>query len=144
MNLNFCEKLSKFLGLYAAIGIGLGGTVFPLSLMTYFKERRIKIYSLSMIIGTVGYICYPAFVATIIFYYNSQDCLLIVGAIALNTIIGAFLIQSKRIANHCKYVEKICLNEKTTEQQQPDDAAAAALPYLNSRRKSLPRTRKCA
>lgn len=92
-------------------------------------------------IGTVGYIVYPAFVATIIFYYNSQDCLLIIGGIAFNTIIGAFLIQSKRIQNYCNFVEKISMKETKIEKIEND---IVALEYTDSRRKSLPRTRKCA
>lgn len=87
-----------------------------------------------MIMATIVHIAYPAFVAALIYFYDTRDCILIVGGVTLNIIVGAFLIQSRLIRNHRRYVNEIVLkdidsNSDTIEMTPP--------------KKGLPRTRKC-
>lgn len=87
-----------------------------------------------MIMATIVLVAYPSFVASLIYFYETSDCILIVGGITCNVIVGAFLIQSRLIRSHRRYVTEIVLNEI--------DANSDAI-EMTPPKKGLPRTRKC-
>lgn len=76
-----------------AIGYGLSNSSFSLALSSFFTSNLNKASGMAMTLAGIGPIIYPPLINFLLNTYDVRGCMLIIGAIALNMLIAALLLQ---------------------------------------------------
>lgn len=76
-----------------AIGYGLSNSSFSLALSSFFTNKLNKASGLAMTLAGIGPIMYPPLINYLLNSYGVRGCMLIIGAIALNMLVAAILLQ---------------------------------------------------
>lgn len=80
-------------GLITSIGMGMGMSSYPLAMNSYFLKRRNKATGIAMTITGLGPVIMPQLISFLMSVYNVQGAMLIIGAVAAHSFIGASLLQ---------------------------------------------------
>lgn len=78
---------------HLAIGYGLSNSSFGLALNSFFTKKLNKASGLAVGIAGIGPIIYPHLINWLLHLYGVSGCMLIIGAIALNMLVAAALLQ---------------------------------------------------
>lgn len=84
----FCPPIMSL-----AIGYGLSNSSFSLALSSYFTQNLNKASGMAMTLAGIGPIIYPPLINFLLNTYDVRGCMLIIGAIALNMVVAAVLLQ---------------------------------------------------
>lgn len=68
-------------------------TSFPLALNSYFHTNRNKAAGIAMTLTGIGPVIYPPMIHYLLKVYDVSGCTLIIGALALNMLVAAVLLQ---------------------------------------------------
>ncbi|XP_046748581.1 monocarboxylate transporter 2-like [Diprion similis] len=75
------------------IGTGFAMSAGFVSLHSYFAQKRTQAVGLSMAGTTLGMMCMPQIVHLLLIYYNFRGAVLILGGLALHSVVGSCLLQ---------------------------------------------------
>ncbi|XP_046432819.1 monocarboxylate transporter 1-like isoform X1 [Neodiprion fabricii] len=75
------------------IGIGFAMSAGFVSLHSYFIQKRTQAVGLSMAGTTLGMMCMPQIVHLLLIHYNFRGAVLIIGGLALHSVLGSCLLQ---------------------------------------------------
>lgn len=73
--------------------MGLCTSSFSLAVNSYFNKNRNRAFGIGVTITGLGPIMFPQLISTLLGFYGSQGCVLIISAIAMNIIPAALLLQ---------------------------------------------------
>nr|CAD7399969.1 unnamed protein product [Timema poppensis] len=93
---SFGNSFSHFLityGLLTSLGVCLVTPAFSLALNSYFKVKRGKAMGFAMTLTGIGPVIMPPLISKLMSFYGVQGTGLILGALSLHALVGAFLLQ---------------------------------------------------
>nr|CAD7393962.1 unnamed protein product [Timema cristinae] len=106
-------------GMGLALGASFFQPSFSLALNSYFKKKRGKAMGYSMTITGIGPIIMPLLISKMMSTYGVQGTGLILGALSLHSMVGAFLLQP--IKWHMKRKEEDPVEDEDEQQEDKDN-----------------------
>nr|CAD7458210.1 unnamed protein product [Timema tahoe] len=117
---SFGNSFSHFLityGLLTSLGVCLVTPAFSLALNSYFKVKRGKAMGFAMTLTGIGPVIMPPLISKLMSFYGVQGTGLILGALSLHALVGAFLLQPIKWHLKKKVVEPEANNQEEDDQE---------------------------